>query len=568
METKNLTVNVSRNKKLEKVIMMFFTKSGSLIECKDCSKLLRGYNFILKQHLKVNHEHLWNRYLSEIRTEMTRNPIPSLDSSVRGNFLKCQVSCQSSDGVEVILSLPESRLTRENFSDNDLLVLDQLDGFKGRIQKEYNTDPNGPYMGPFDQSEKLLLKLQLPKSQLSFRQYTEFRHEESVNCHSYSIQKSYEGIDDLEKIQSLEIDADECGNESRGNKETIIYTCRSKTCQIPCICKDCCMGESQCKIHKIRHEDVFNYEEDSITIRSSESLFKDSSFLSNSYTIRYSNIPIKCSPCAKDLLHHNLYHLKYHESCKFCLQIRHKLEPSTPKDFHKEIKKHESFMQFICPHCDKIFVEKSKKNKHVEYAHGNVRLNCSLCEENFASKQALVYHEDVAHNGVTPVKCEQCEASFTTKVSLKNHLKFVHSSVPKIACSFCGTQFKQKKDLNFHLRKKHEINTNDHFMNEWNNAEEKQRFQCDLCESNYKYKKDLETHKKNHKVANHTSDKSNIEERFNCELCDLSYKNKKGLNEHKRNKHEGSTFTCNICGKSFNQKNNCSKHERNHKQND
>ena len=69
-------------------------------------------------------------------------------------FLKCHVNIQTEYGSEVSLSLPECRQTRESVSQGDLEVLEHLDGFKGRIQEEYNTNPIGPYMGPFDQSER------------------------------------------------------------------------------------------------------------------------------------------------------------------------------------------------------------------------------------------------------------------------------------------------------------------------------------------------------------------------------------------------------------------------------
>ena len=113
----------------------------------------------------------------------------------------------------------------------------------------------------------------------------------------------------------------------------------------------------------------------------------------------------------------------------------------------------------------------------------------------------------------------------------------------------------------FHLRNKHRINTDDHFMNDWNYRELRKRYQCDLCECNYKYKKDLTKHKK--KTHMTSSDSTENDELFKCDLCSSSYKDKKGLNEHNRNKHEGNLFSCRICEKSFNQKSNCLKHERN-----
>ena len=230
---------------------------------------------------------------------------------------------------------------------------------------------------------------------------------------------------------------------------------------------------------------------------------------------------------------------------------------------HKNVAYRKKIMYIDCPHCDQKFLEKLKRDKHVKYVHGNNRLVCNLCEENFASKQALVYHEDTVHKKSKQVNCEECESSFTSSISLKNHRKYVHSDVRKFTCCLCGALFKQKKDRTFHIRNKHQVNTNDHYMNEWNIPEERTRFQCNLCDSSYKYKKGLEAHKK----ENHDSQSigSDSERKFKCDVCSLSYKNKKGLKEHKEIKHETHSFSCKICGKTFGQKNKCLRHERNHK---
>ena len=582
MATKDIRVNVSRNRKLENIIWMFFTQSGVLFSCNDCSKLVRGYNYLLKQHLKVDHEDLWIDYLSKIGSEMTRKttfPVHTRKEALKdtslpppqGHFLKCQVSCKSGDGPATKLSLPESRETRKSVSNDNLIVSENLEGFKGRIQMEYNTDPIGPYMGPFDQHADLPMKLQLPLSSLSFDSYTEFVHDEEGICQNFSIKSSYKSIDDHEKIDSLKLgndESEEC-DDINEDEETIVYTCLFKKCKIPCICKDCCMREPQCEIHKIRHDEKFNYEEDSMTIRSSEIFFKDSSFLSNSYTIRYANIPVRCHNCAKDLLHHNLYHLKYHESCKFCLQIRHKLTPTTRIGFQREVKDHDLYMQLICPDCDRKFASVNKKKRHIDYTHGNInRFNCSQCKKTFASQEALKHHGDVTHKVTETVKCDECGTSFTSKVNLNNHKKYAHSSVKGIKCSLCETSFKQRRDLNFHLANIHEIDRNDHYMNTLNDNEDKPRFECNLCDKTYKYKKDLTKHTK---ITHHIPEQNNqkdsdqlADDRYKCELCGLSYKNKKSLNEHKQIKHEDISFNCSICGKSFNQKNNCTRHERNH----
>ena len=148
----------------------------------------------------MKHENLWSVYLSQIGMEMAKQS-NKCDKYAEGTvFLKCHVSVKAEDGSEVDLTLPESRQTIESCPQEHHVVLEHLDGFKGRMQNEYSKDPIGPYMGPLDQSEKLPLNIQLPQSQLDFRRYTEYRHEESTACHSYGIKDSYIDMDELEKI--------------------------------------------------------------------------------------------------------------------------------------------------------------------------------------------------------------------------------------------------------------------------------------------------------------------------------------------------------------------------------
>ena len=116
MSTPTLTVNISRNKKLANVIMTFFSKAGRLIECNTCNKVLRRYNFILKQHLKANHKSLWASYLCKLGKGMRENENLSDEHSMtHSSFLKCQVGYVSAEGVNLSLLLPESRMTREYF---------------------------------------------------------------------------------------------------------------------------------------------------------------------------------------------------------------------------------------------------------------------------------------------------------------------------------------------------------------------------------------------------------------------------------------------------------------------
>ena len=44
-----------------------------------------------------------------------------------------------------------------------------MSGFQARVQTEYNKHPVGMYMGPYDQNKNLELKIQLPDSNLNFK---------------------------------------------------------------------------------------------------------------------------------------------------------------------------------------------------------------------------------------------------------------------------------------------------------------------------------------------------------------------------------------------------------------
>ena len=54
--------------------------------------------------------------------------------------------------------MPLSRVSRQDSCPNITEILTEFDG---RVQKEYNASPVGPYSGSYDQNEALNLKIQL-----------------------------------------------------------------------------------------------------------------------------------------------------------------------------------------------------------------------------------------------------------------------------------------------------------------------------------------------------------------------------------------------------------------------
>ena len=82
----------------------------------------------------------------------------------------CVSDFQSNETME--LSFPKSRIKR-NFT--ELQHADILSGFKRKVQVEYNNDPVGQYIRPYDQNKRLKLSVQLPRSKLDFENCTKFR---------------------------------------------------------------------------------------------------------------------------------------------------------------------------------------------------------------------------------------------------------------------------------------------------------------------------------------------------------------------------------------------------------
>ena len=110
------------------------------------------------------------------------------------------IICDKKTGNNLSLHFPESRIERGN---SEVKIKEQLSGFEGRVQTEYNKHAVGQFMGPYDQNEKLNLNLQLPNTDLDFQNYTEFYHD-GDQCYQFSL-KSYDRFEDLNKIGAYRI---------------------------------------------------------------------------------------------------------------------------------------------------------------------------------------------------------------------------------------------------------------------------------------------------------------------------------------------------------------------------
>ena len=457
------------------------------------------------------------------------------------------------------LRLPMSRLVQKSRRD---LIGDYdyvFDGFKGRIQDDYNKSPVGPYEGPYDQHPQVPLFAQLPKSGLNYEEYTNFVHPDDLRCKIFEIKQNYEDIDDLEKIEALKIRSVSTEIfDTSDDDEKVNYTCMKKSCKIPCPCHICSsVDNSQCPDHNMKHVDLFDQSEHLFSVRTTELSCSSESFFLNSYVLKYPGIPKACDRCRKDLLHHKSYHLKFHWKCKFCKFYQYKLYPKSIKELHKRESQEQAWYKKVCPFCDEKFVDPYQTRKHIECQHKqNYNIKCEQCQKPFQSKQSLHYHKLAQHTVDVQRKhsCKICHQSFLAKVNLDNHVKFKHSDTRKFECKKCNSKFKQRKNLNAHVLNVH--GTNPRKEDYWQDLQ-KETFKCEVCGKEFIRKTDLKVHFKN---------KHAIRELFECEKCGEKFSYKKSLERHKLEKHgpDVRKYECQDCGKLFNQKRNMERHQLSH----
>ena len=486
--------------------------------------------------------------------EVNDDKVESVSSS---SVMKLTTNISKENGQFFKLSLPKSRNMR-NFS--NMGQIKHLVGFHGRLQNDYNQCPVGKYAGPYDQSEKLKLKIQLKKSNLDYDGYSEFIHSESEPCREFCVSQSYENVDDLAKIETLALLSMDNQSSKHEDKDRIYYTCNMKECKIPCPCPPCCTSDGQCKEHRIQHVKLFDEKKHAVVVRSTDDFCVDEKFFSDTYINKYSGIPIECDLCRRDLLHHKIYHISHHEDCKFCVQNWYKLSVKNKKELQDMQAKEDHYYRCVCPYCNKRFCEPSSAEKHIEFEHGNVPFKCEACSKTFHSKQAKEYHDSAKHlTDKVSVKCSTCEKVLASKVSLSAHMKYVHSKERKHPCTRCDSKFKHKKDLKNHFLYVHNNNL---YEEMYLQPKDVKKFDCEQCNSSYQQKKDLNAHIRYKHTGDHLGDQPIL----HCDLCPLVFKVKKSLVAHKKKKHENSNieYCCSVCGKKFSERKTLNRHLLSH----
>lgn len=146
------------------------------------------------------------------------------------------------------------------------------------------------------------------------------------------------------------------------------------------------------------------------------------------------------------------------------------------------------FRKYKCPLCELIFVKAKTLEIHCKRNHFgnytleqlkeiqktvegsnspfprailNTRMNnvqkheCPSCDEVYESRQDLIDHLKVDHNGETPFKCVECSETFATSSGLADHV--LNHPDKRHECQFCGSTFMNLYSLGKHT-KRHEGN--------------------------------------------------------------------------------------------------------------
>ena len=128
-----------------------------------------------------------------------------------------------------------------------------------------------------------------------------------------------------------------------------------------------------------------------------------------------------------------------------------------------------------CELCDKEFVNKAKRDRHVEEVHvlrAAAAIKCPVCDMSFSRKEHMLRHRQIHDGNLPSISCEICEETFTQFGNLMRHKRLVHSG-KKLECPACPATYARKDKLDAH------INSGNHYIT----------FFCKICNQNIVFKK-------------------------------------------------------------------------------
>lgn len=140
-----------------------------------------------------------------------------------------------------------------------------------------------------------------------------------------------------------------------------------------------------------------------------------------------------------------------------CPECGKEFSVRSARDQHvKEI--HSDANKVMCPACDKTFSNWRNMNRHHDKAHSVEPLSykCDTCDQSFSRPVHLLAHQKQAHNWDD--QCPICDKKFMWKNDKHRHMSEVHSKAGRVKCPDCGKDFSRRENMLVHQKQSHSDN--------------------------------------------------------------------------------------------------------------